>query len=138
MSSITQPLALGIDLYPRFLTLTNMPTMLSHVWFFATQWTINHQAPLSMEFFQARILEWVTTAYSKRSSQCRDRNSISCIGRQILSKHKALNSCFIISYLWRVGLWGSCKIYKGFFWCFAFIFFLLFSLRNSVCWLSPL
>ena len=31
----------------------------SHVQLFATPWTIAHQAPLSMELLQARILEWV-------------------------------------------------------------------------------
>ena len=31
---------------------------LSCVWLLAAPWTITHQAPLSMWFFQARILEW--------------------------------------------------------------------------------
>ena len=31
----------------------------SHVRLIATQQTIAHQAPLSMEFLQARILEWL-------------------------------------------------------------------------------
>ena len=31
--------------------------------------------------FQARILEWVATSYSKGSSQPRDQTWISCIGR---------------------------------------------------------
>ena len=30
---------------------------LSHVQFFVTPWAVAHQAPLSMEIFQARILE---------------------------------------------------------------------------------
>ena len=37
--------------------------------------------------FQARILEWVATAFSRGSSQPRDRTSISyvsCIGKQVL------------------------------------------------------
>ena len=33
--------------------------MLSRVQLFATLWTVVHQAPLYMRFFQARILEWV-------------------------------------------------------------------------------
>ena len=33
--------------------------MLSDVQCFATPWTIACQAPLSMEFFHVRILEWV-------------------------------------------------------------------------------
>ena len=32
----------------------------------------------------ARILEWVATSLSRRSSQPRDKNYISCIGRQVL------------------------------------------------------
>ena len=37
--------------------------MLSHV----IPWTAAHQAPLSMEFFQARILEWVAISFSSNS-----------------------------------------------------------------------
>ena len=35
--------------------------------------------------FQARILEWVATSYSRGSSQPRDRTRVSCIGRRILT-----------------------------------------------------
>ena len=61
--------------------------MLSHVRLFATQWTVAHQAPMSMGFFQARILEWVAIFFSRASSLPRDQtriSCISCIGRQIL------------------------------------------------------
>ena len=34
---------------------------LSRVWLFVTPWTVAHQAPLSMENLQARILKWVTS-----------------------------------------------------------------------------
>ena len=34
----------------------------------ATPWTVAHQAPLSMEILQARILEWVAMLSSKVSS----------------------------------------------------------------------
>ena len=51
---------------------------------FVTSWTVAHPAPLSMGFFQARILERVATPSSRRSSQPRDRTRISCTGRQIL------------------------------------------------------
>ena len=30
-----------------------------------TPWTVAHQAPLSMEFSQARILEWVAIPFSR-------------------------------------------------------------------------
>ena len=34
----------------------------------AAPWTVAHQAPLSMGFFQARILEWVAISFSMGSS----------------------------------------------------------------------
>ena len=45
--------------------------LLSSVQFFATPWTVAHQAPLSMGILQARILEWVTKPSSRGSSQPR-------------------------------------------------------------------
>ena len=51
---------------------------LSPVWLFATSWTAPRQAPLSMRFLQARILEWVAMLSSRGSSQSRDRTHISC------------------------------------------------------------
>ena len=36
---------------------------LSCVQLFATPWTVDCQAPLSMRFFQARILEWVAISF---------------------------------------------------------------------------
>ena len=45
----------------------------SHVWLFVTLWTVACQAPLSMGFFQARILEWVASSSSRGSSQSRDQ-----------------------------------------------------------------
>ena len=35
---------------------------LSRVWLLATPWTGAYQAPPSMEFFQARVLEWAAIA----------------------------------------------------------------------------
>ena len=37
----------------------------SHVWLFATPWTIGCQAPLSVGFFPARTLGWVAISYSR-------------------------------------------------------------------------
>ena len=34
--------------------------------------------------FQARILEWIATYYSRRPAQPREQTHVSCIGRQIL------------------------------------------------------
>ena len=55
--------------------------------FSGTLWTVLHQAPLSIEFFQARIQESVAISSSRRSSWLRDPTCISCgswIGRQNL------------------------------------------------------
>ena len=38
---------------------------LSHIWFFATSWTMAHQAPQSMGISQARILEWIAIPFSR-------------------------------------------------------------------------
>ena len=53
----------------------------------ATSRTVALQTPLSLGFFQARILEWVAVFSSRGSSQFRDWTCISwvsCIGRRIL------------------------------------------------------
>ena len=39
-------------------------------------WSVAHQAPLSMETLQARILEWVAMPSSRGSSQPRDRTQV--------------------------------------------------------------
>ena len=39
-------------------------SVLSHVRLFEIFWTVARQAPLSMGFFQARILEWVAISFS--------------------------------------------------------------------------
>ena len=36
----------------------------SHIRLFATPWTAAYQVPLSMGFFQARVLEWGAIAFS--------------------------------------------------------------------------
>ena len=44
---------------------------------------LDHQAPPSMGFFQARILEWVAISSSRRSSRSRDWNRVSrIVGRR--------------------------------------------------------
>ena len=47
---------------------------------FAAPWTIDRQAPLSMGFSQARILEWIAISFCRGSSQPRDWTRISSIG----------------------------------------------------------
>ena len=58
--------------------------VLNHVWLFATQCTMAHQAPLSVGFPQARIPEQVAISYWGGSSRPRYRTHVSwvsCIGR---------------------------------------------------------
>ena len=51
----------------------------SHVWLFATHWTVAHQAPLFKGFLQARILEWVAMPSSRGSFWPRGQTLVSCI-----------------------------------------------------------
>ena len=54
---------------------------LSHVWLFATPWTVAYQAVRSLSvhgIFQARVLEWVAISFSRGSSQPRDQTRVSC------------------------------------------------------------
>ena len=53
--------------------------MLRCVRLFATRWAVAGQAPLSMEFCQSRILEWVAIPFSRHSSQPRDQTQVSSI-----------------------------------------------------------
>ena len=46
----------------------------SHVWLFETTWAVAHQAPLSMESFQARVLKQIAVSYSRGSSCPRDES----------------------------------------------------------------
>ena len=53
---------------------------------FATTWTVMNPARLLCPWwdFQARMLEWAATSFSRGSSQPRDQTHVSCIGRWIL------------------------------------------------------
>ena len=42
-----------------------------------------HQAPLSMEILQVRILEWVAMPSSRGSSQLGDQTQVSCIAGEL-------------------------------------------------------
>ena len=50
---------------------------LSHVWLFATPWTVAHQAPPSLGF--SRQEYWVAISFSRGSSRPRDRTRVSLI-----------------------------------------------------------
>ena len=53
--------------------------LLSHVWLFATPWTVAYQAPPSMEFSRPRVLEWVAISFSRGSSLPKDQTRVSRI-----------------------------------------------------------
>ena len=44
---------------------------------FATPWTVPHHGPMSMGFFQIRILQQIAISYSRGSSQSRDCTPVS-------------------------------------------------------------
>ena len=77
---------------------------------FVTPWTVAGQAPLSREFFLARILEWVAISSSKGSFQPRDQTHVSCVSRidrQLLYCQKKLRmevSCNCLHNLLPKGL----------------------------------
>ena len=52
---------------------------LSHVWLFATLWTLAHQAPLSMAFFPSRILEWIAISSPQGFPRPRDQTYVSWV-----------------------------------------------------------
>ena len=63
----------------------------------AAPWTVALQAPLSMEFFQARLLEWIAISSSRGSSQHRERTHISFIVRWILYQEAFTNDFLILN-----------------------------------------
>ena len=56
-----------------------MLSSFSHVQLSATLWTVAHQAPLSIGFWEARTLEWVAMPSSRGSSWPQDQIHISCL-----------------------------------------------------------
>ena len=77
---------------------------LSRVRLFASPWTVAYQAPPSVGFFKAKVLEWVAISFSRGSSQPRDRTPVSCIaGRRFyrLSHEGGFKSiCPNENFLW--------------------------------------
>ena len=61
--------------------------MLSHVWLFATPWTVVGYRNVCPWNFPSNKVEWVAISYSRVSSQLWDQthiSCISCIGKMIL------------------------------------------------------
>ena len=52
---------------------------LSCIQLFAAPWTVVHQAPVSMKFHQARILEWVAISLLQEIFQPRDWTQVACL-----------------------------------------------------------
>ena len=71
---------------------------LSCVWLFVTPWTVACQAPRSMGFLQARILEWVTISSSRYQPGI---SCVSCIAGRFFT-HGAIREASI--------LFGKCKL----------------------------
>ena len=69
---------------------------LSHVWLFATPWTIAHQAPLS-------ILEWAAVSYSRGSSQPRDQTWVSYIAGRFFTLWATSEAQSFWNKIFRIG-----------------------------------
>ena len=81
--------------------------VLSHIWLFATPWTVACQVPLSMEFSRQEILEWVAVSSSRGFSRLGDETCISrvsCIGRWIL-----FFFFFFLIFLYHCATWFKIK-----------------------------
>ena len=84
-SQLFEQFKINFDLTTTSSVLNECASVLSRVKLFVTLWTVARQALLSMEFSQARILEWVAISYSGGSSQPRDRAQISCIAGSLFT-----------------------------------------------------
>ena len=80
--------------------------LLTHVQCFASPWTVQ-----SLEFSQARILEWVAFPFSRGSSQPRDWTQVSCIAGRFFTSW-ATREAQLLSRLYSFTLhkilWGVC------------------------------
>ena len=81
----------------------------SHVQLCATLWAIVCQAPLSVRFFQARILEWVATFSSRGSSWSRNWTqasyvpAVACVF--FTTKWLSVSGSVVSDSLWPYGLY---------------------------------
>ena len=66
----------------------------------ATPWTIAYQAPLSMEFFQARVLEWVAISFSRGSSRSKDWTRVSCIAGRCFTIWATKEAQYVYMYIY--------------------------------------
>ena len=61
--------------------------LVAHLCLFPTPWTAVHQAPLSMGFSQARILEWVSDFLFQGIFPTQRSNTSLLLDRQILTPY---------------------------------------------------
>jgi len=88
---------------------------------------------------QARILEWVTISFSRRSSQPRDQTHIYCIGKQI-HYHWAIREAQCMGYTLPNVFWFKIKDFQIYFWhrlgsgilCFSACTWTNVSLSNKI------
>ena len=68
-----------MGMYPKvWLKMIRKVKLLNYVRLFVTPWTVAYQA-LVHGIFQAKVLKWVATSFSRGSSQPRDQTWVSCI-----------------------------------------------------------
>ena len=102
-----------------------MVKSLSRVRLFATPWTVAYQAPLSMGFSQAIVLEWIAISFSRESSWPRDRTQVSHIvdGRfTVWATRKSMWSPYDGGDPWMhsYGVWASSLrwVWRGIIGCY--------------------
>ena len=98
----------------------------SHVWLFCDPRDCSPPGSSVHGISQARILEWVTILFSKRSSQPRNQTWVSCIGRCLLyhwaTREAPKNTYYIFPLL---GILASANS------CFSFLLDLVWEFQHS-------
>ena len=97
------PLSLlcNLELPPEISKSVQSIQSLSHVWVFATSWTVSLPGSSVHGISQARTQEYVAIYFSRWSSPPTDRTHISCIGKGILhhsATREALESLHLCCY----------------------------------------
>jgi len=103
-SQLFEQFKINFDLTTTSSVLNECASVLSRVKLFVTLWTVARQALLSMEFSQARILEWVAISYSGGSSLPRYQtlvSCVSCIASGFFTPAPHLYWCFPVVYIWK-------------------------------------
>ena len=79
----------------------------SCVWLFVTLWSVDHQAPLSMGIFQARILDCCNYKIQNGFQRYKRKNNTTCHFSHALLQGvfptQELNPCLLSHLYWQVG-----------------------------------